>query len=214
MNLSKYKLLLFLFIYLIVKSISSGICATQDIYTECFDDISMIMYIQYFPQSGERTFYIQAPGIGFHSTNCLISYHFVVDDFEDRGYFNSKNRASELLMHIPDYLSGSANNCVLPRHLGSYTSQTNNYLRFYFAKLIRRFLTSWSAYTNCQFDLRLKHYFYFKFKQALNYSVSQSVDDVCRRKLFPIRHSLFSRSARKTFNPRPVLTHCSQLNDS
>ena len=180
MNLSKNKLLFFLFLNFFLRSISSTTCATQDTYTECFDDVSMFMNVQYFMSSSGRTFRIQAPGLGFHSTNCLISYHFVVDDFEDRGYFNSKNRASELLMRVPNYVSGSANNCVLTQFLGSYTSQTNNYLKYYYAKLIRRFLTSWSAYTNCQFDLRLKHYFYFKFKQALNYSVSQSI---CRRRL-------------------------------
>ena len=136
MNFFKNKLLLLLIAFLCHLFTISSMCATSDIYEKCVDDLVMNTSIQYF-NGNSRSFSFNGSSIPFHNTSCLISFHLVINDFEDYDYFNSKNRANELLTYYLPYNGASSTKCQTSINLNFYTAQTDKYLNFYLTKLIR-----------------------------------------------------------------------------
>ena len=127
------------FLLYFIRSITSpSTCATDSFYEECIvQDSDLTQFNNPLFSTTKQFQFISSNGVPFHNNSCLFSYHFTVNNFSDANYFNSRNRANELMQF--DFLHDSASvyRCRCTVEVGSYLLKTNQKFNFYLTKLIR-----------------------------------------------------------------------------
>ena len=154
-----FKKIILLSIVLFFGYCSSGTCSTNSSYQQC---LSFQMGTTIFSNTiTSQTTYLgfRAPVVPFHNNSCLMSSHIVVNDFEEHGYFNSKNRQSEIHLFDSVYNPAALDKCLYIFNFTNYLATTYNYFNFYFVQLIRCFLISWPVNTHREQFLWIIYYF-------------------------------------------------------
>ena len=137
----KFKISLFcFFLYFILLITSSGTCATDSFYEKCIDQDNFSSFLGNTITSNTKNFYYNFEVVPYHNTRCLLAFHLTVNNFEDVDYFNSRNRAIELLQFDLSYQPNGNISCVRFINLSNYLLSTQQRISFYLTKLIRYFL--------------------------------------------------------------------------
>ena len=132
---------IFFLLHFIRSITSSGTCATDSFYEKCIDEGNINSEFSNNLLSNTKTFWFRSTGaVPFHNTSCLLSYHLTVNNFSDANYFNSRNRANELLQFDLSYHIYGDYKCHRQIIIDNYLLSTQQQFNVYLTKLIRYFL--------------------------------------------------------------------------
>ena len=169
--MNKFKSLL---IFLLLLPRASNSCATNNFYTSCLEYNQGSTNIYYNEGSKSGSHHFTSSLNSFFGNSCLISMHFVAKDFEDADYYGSKWRSKELNLFDFTYNPLAYGKCQIGFNYTNLLTQTNNQIKIYFVKLVRKLISSGRTHVNRELCMRRNNFIVNTSKQALDHSRSKS----------------------------------------